>query len=151
MSEVYLELTIANVTDPRRQQLVSFLVDTGSTRAWVSEEIADAVGIAQAGIVPLELADGTITERPYGFCLFKYDGETVAGNVVIGPPGCEPLVGIHVLQDFRLVVDMASHRITRSRAMRAKKGGHGENRVASAAKSRCEKFDTLLNFSRYIS
>ena len=121
MGDIYLELTIANIKDPERQQEVSFLVDTGATRAWVSKEIAEAVGIEPAGTVPLELADGSITERPYGFCLFAYNEEMVAGNVVIGPPECEPLVGTHVLQDFRLIVDLDRREVTRGRAMRAKR------------------------------
>jgi predicted aspartyl protease len=123
MSEIYLELTIANIKDPECQQEVSFLVDTGATRAWVSKEIAEAVGIEPVGTVPLELADGSITKRPYGFCFFTYfthNEEIAAGNVVIGPPGCEPLVGTHVLQDFRLIVDLERHEVTRGRAMRAK-------------------------------
>jgi len=123
MSEIYLELTVMNIKDPERQKQVSFLVDTGSTRAWVSKEIADAVGIEPVGTVPLELADDSIAEHSYGLCIFAYDGEIVAGNVVIGPPGCEPLAGIHILQDFRLTIDMEHHRITRGRAMRAKWDG----------------------------
>ncbi|MFQ5794055.1 MAG: aspartyl protease family protein [Candidatus Bipolaricaulia bacterium] len=122
MSDIYLKLTVANINDPERQQEVSFLVDTGATRAWVSKEIAEAVGIELARTVPLELADGSITERPYGFCLFVYTGEIVAGNVVIGPPKCEPLVGTHVLQDFRMIVDLEHYEVTRGRAMRAKRG-----------------------------
>lgn len=120
MSEIYLELTVANITNPRRRQKVSFLVDTGASRAWIPKEIAEAIGIETAGTVPLELADGSITEQPYGFCLFLHDGETVAGNVVIGPSSCEPLVGTHVLQDFRMIVDLERHEVTRGRAMRAK-------------------------------
>ncbi len=122
MSEIYLKLTVANIKDQKRQQEVSFLVDTGATRAWVSQEIAAAVGIESVGTVSLELADGSVTERPYGFCVFAYNGEIVAGNVVIGPPGCEPLVGTHVLQDFRMVVDLDRHEVTRRRALRAKRG-----------------------------
>lgn len=121
MSDIFLKIAIANIRDPSRQQEVEFLVDTGAARAWISEEIARAVGVEPAGIVPLELADGSITERPYGFCLFVYNGETVAGNVVIGPPGCEPTVGTHVLQDFRMIVDLERHEVTRRRAMRAKR------------------------------
>jgi predicted aspartyl protease len=120
MSEIYLELTIANIKDPGRRQSVSFLVDMGATRAWVSKEIAEALGIEPSGSVPLELPDGSIRELPYGLCLFAYNGETIAGNVVIGPSGCEPLVGTHVLQDFRLIVNLESHEVTRGRAMRAK-------------------------------
>jgi len=120
MGDVYLELTVANIHDLERQQEVSFLVDTGATRAWITQKIADDLDIEPAGTVSLELADGSIKELPYGFCLFDFGGETVAGNVVIGPPECEPIVGTHVLQDFRLIIDMERHTISRGRAMRAK-------------------------------
>jgi predicted aspartyl protease len=120
MGDVYLELTIANIHDPSRQQNVSFLVDTGATRAWIPHQIADDLGIEPAGSVSLELADGSIKEFPYGFCLFDFGGETVAGNVVIGPSECEPIVGTHVLsvdhdllpldcQIQRKVADLAIH------------------------------------------
>jgi len=122
VGDIYLDLIVANIKDPERQQEVSFLVDTGATRTWIPKEIAQAIGIEKAGTVPLELADGSVKRFPYGFCLFVYDGETVAGNVVIGPSRCEPLVGSHVLQDFRIVVDLEHHRVTRRRAMRAKGG-----------------------------
>ncbi len=120
MSDICLKLTIANIEDPHRKKEISFLVDKGASRAWISEEIADVVGIEKTGTVPLEWADGSVKELPYGLCLFVYDGEMVAGNVVIGAPQCEPLVGTHVLQDFRMIVDLEKHEITRGRAMRAK-------------------------------
>lgn len=127
MSEVFLELAVANIQAPERRQTVSFLVDTEATRAWIPQEIADSLGMEPVGTVPLELADGSVTERPYALCLFIYHGERVAGNVVIGPPGCEPLVGTHVLQDFRFVVDLERHEVTRGRAMRAKLACRGLN------------------------
>ena len=120
MGDIFLELTIANIHDLERQQEVSFLVDTGATRAWIPKAIADELGIEPEGTVSLELADGSQKELSYGFCLFDFGGETIAGNVVIGPPDCEPLVGTHVLQDFRLIIDMEHHTISRGRAMRAK-------------------------------
>jgi len=122
MGDIYLELTVSNIHDPERQREISFLVDTGATRAWISKKDADDLGIQPAGTVPLELADGSIRELPYGFCLFGFGGETVAGNVVIGPPECEPIVGTHVLEDFRFIIDMERHTISRGRAMRAKCG-----------------------------
>ncbi|HID29834.1 MAG TPA: hypothetical protein EYP19_07490 [Desulfobacterales bacterium] len=121
MGDIYLELTIANIYNPEREQEVSFLVDTGATRAWIPQQIAEALGIQPAGTVSLEMTDGSVKEFPYGFCLFDFGGEKVAGNVVIGPPKCEPLVETHVLQDFRLVIDMERGTISRSRAMRAKR------------------------------
>ena len=121
MGDIYLELTIANISNLERQKELSFLVDTGSTWAWIPKKVADELGIQTAGTVPLELADGSVRELPYGFCLFDFGGETIAGNIVIGPPDCEPIVGTHVLQDFRVVIDMERHTISRARAMKAKK------------------------------
>jgi len=116
-----LELTIVNIQDRERQKEIAFLVDTGATRSWIPKSIADELGIQPAGTLTLELADGSVKELPYGFCLFDFGGETVAGNVVIGPPESEPIVGTHVLQDFRLVIDMERHTVSRRRAMKAKK------------------------------
>jgi len=120
MSEIYLEFTVANIRNLERQRRVSFLVDTRATRAWVSKEIAETLGIEPSGTVPLELADGSIRELPYKMCVFAYNGEMIAGNVVIGLSGCEPLLGAHVLQDFRLIVNFERHEVIRGRAMRAK-------------------------------
>jgi predicted aspartyl protease len=120
VGKVYLELTIANIEDRRRQKELAFLVDTGTTRAWIPRQIARELGIKKVGAVALELADGSIKKFPYGMCVFVFDGETIAGNVILGPPDIEPLVGTHVLQDFRLMIDMEHHTISRRRALKAK-------------------------------
>jgi len=120
MGEMYLELIVANMNNIERQEEVSFFIDTGATRSWIPQEIADRLGIKAAGTVSLELADGMIKDYPYGLCIFEFGGEIVAGNVVIGPPNSEPLAGTHVLQDFRLVIDLSTHTISRSKAMKAK-------------------------------
>ncbi len=120
MGEIYLELTIANIADRRRQKELAFLVDTGATRAWISKQVAKEFGIKKIGEVSLELAKGNARKFAYGMCIFAFNGETVAGNVIIGPPDSEPIVGTPVLQDFRLVIDLEHHTITRRRTMKAK-------------------------------
>ncbi len=120
MGDVYLDLTIINDSDPEQQMELSFLADTGATRAWIPKDIAKQLGIEPIGEVPLQLANGRIAKYPYGLCKFEYEGELVNGTVVIGPKGIEPLAGTHVLQDFRLVVDVTHHTVRRARAMRAK-------------------------------
>ncbi len=120
MGDVYLELTIANIENRSRQKEISFLVDAGATRAWIPKGMARALGIKKVGNISLEMADGTIKKFPYGSCCFALNGEMVAGNVIIGPPEIEPIVGTHVLQDFRLVIDMEHHTVSRRRAMKAK-------------------------------
>lgn len=80
MGDICLEFTIANIHDLQRQKEISFLVDTGSTRAWIPNKIADELGIQPAGTVALELADGSIKELPYGFCLFDFGGNEWPGT-----------------------------------------------------------------------
>lgn len=120
MGDVYIGITVINDSDPEKQREVQFLPDTGATRAWIPEGIARELDIQPVGRVPLELADGDIREYPYGLCKFEYEGELVNGTVIIGPEGIEPIARTHVLQDFRLIVDLARQRIERARAMRAK-------------------------------
>lgn len=120
MGDVYIDLTVINDQDPARQRGLQFLADTGATRAWIPEDIAAELDIEPIGRVPLELANDDIQEYPYGLCKFEYEGELVNGTVVIGPEGIEPIAGTHVLQDFRLIVNVAHQTIQRARAMRAK-------------------------------
>ncbi|MDM8524780.1 aspartyl protease family protein, partial [Desulfococcaceae bacterium HSG8] len=42
-------LTVANITDMEKQQEVSFFVDTGATRAWIPQNIAEQLGITPIG------------------------------------------------------------------------------------------------------
>ena len=121
MSDIYISLNIINDQDPEKHLEAQFLVDTGATRAWIPQNIAEQLNIKPVGQVPLELADGKISQYPYGLCKFEYEGEIVNGTVVIGPKGIEPIAGTHLLQDYRLIVDLANHTIKRGRAMRAKK------------------------------
>ncbi|MBI3360958.1 MAG: aspartyl protease family protein, partial [Chloroflexi bacterium] len=57
MGDIYLELTIANIGDLSRHKEISFLVDTGATRAWIPTTLAEELGIESAGKIALELAD----------------------------------------------------------------------------------------------
>ena len=120
MGDVYIDLTVINDSDSEKQDEIQFLADTGATRAWIPEDIAAKLDIQPIGRVPLELANGDVQEYPYGLCKFEYEGEMVNGTVVIGPKGIEPIAGTHVLQDFRLIVNVAHQTIQRARAMRAK-------------------------------
>ena len=120
MVDIYLNINVANLNVLEKQKEVTFLVDTGATRAWISKDIAEELDIDPVATIPVELADGSIKKLKYGHCIFDFGGEQVAGNVIIGPKNCEPLVGTHVLQDFRIIIDMEKHTISRGRAMRAK-------------------------------
>ncbi len=123
MGDIYIDMTVANLHDMEKNSEINFLVDTGATRAWIRNKDALALGIKPEGEVNVSLADGNIRSYEYGACWFIYEGERVVGNVIIGPDECEPLAGTHLLQDFRLIIDMNTHEIKKSRALKAKKQG----------------------------
>ena len=80
MGEIYLELIVSNINDLSRRRKYRFwwtqvLLSLDSSRS------SRKFGIDQAGSVPVELADGTIKEYPYGFCYFTFGEETVARKV----------------------------------------------------------------------
>jgi len=120
MGDVYLDVNVINDSDPELHREMQFLADTGATRAWIPADVAKELNIKMVGKVPLELANGKIEKYPYGLCKFEYEGEIVNGTVVIAPKGIEPIAGTHLLQDFRLIVDLAHHTVIRARAMKAK-------------------------------
>jgi clan AA aspartic protease len=120
MGDMYLELLIANPQHPEQQQVVDFLIDTGATRTWILQELADILGLIPLRTLELTLADGSVKEFPAAPCLVDFGGEREVMTVVIGPPGSEPLVGNQLLQNFRLVVDLDTHTIARSQAPRAR-------------------------------
>jgi predicted aspartyl protease len=119
MGDIYIDLTVINDVDLEKQKQVQFLADTGATRAWIPKKLARELDIKAVGKVPLELANGNVKEYPYGLCKFEYEGELINGTVVIAPGDIEPIAGTHVLQDFRLVLDLAHHTVKRARALKA--------------------------------
>jgi hypothetical protein len=121
MGDIYIDLTIMNDANLEKQKQLPFLADTGATRAWISQTLARELDIKKVGTVPLELADGKIKRYPYGLCKFEYEGELINGTVVIGPVNVEPIAGTHVMQDFRMILDLAHHTVRRARAMKAKR------------------------------
>lgn len=121
MSDIYVDLTIMNDANLEKQKQLPFLADTGATRAWISQTLARELDIKKVGTVPLELSDGKIKGYPYGLCKFEYDGELINGTVAIGPANVEPIAGTHVMQDFRIILDLAHHTVRRARAMKAKR------------------------------
>ena len=75
-----------------------FLVDAGAT-----DSMAPASELARAGIQPIgrksyELADGRVTEYPFGLAQIEFMGEVTAGRIIFGPEAVEPILGVTVLE-----------------------------------------------------
>ena len=93
-----------------------FLVDTGAIDC-----LAPADRLAEAGIRPegkevYEMANGDPVEYEYGFARVSFLGAETVAQVIFGPPGSEPLLGVVALENVGIVVDPVSRTLKRLHA-----------------------------------
>ena len=105
MGLVYAVTEVTNIKDDKDGFSMPFLVDTGATDTVISANELEKIGITREGKRAYELADGTVISYDIGFAFVRVNGEKVAANVVFGENGCEPLLGVTVLESAGLIVD----------------------------------------------
>ena len=111
---------LVNIANPRKQMEALFLVDTGATDCLVAADQLRKIGVRQEGKMSYELADGTVKEYPYGLVRIEFMGETTAGRVIFGDPGCEPLLGVTALESVGIMVDPTNKTLKRLPAISLK-------------------------------
>jgi clan AA aspartic protease len=104
---------ISSFTDSGSFYEAVFLVDTGATDSMAPADELERIGVHEEGRMSYELANGTIKEYPYGLVRIEFMGETTAGRVIFGEPGCEPLLGVTALESVGIVVDPANKTLRR--------------------------------------
>ena len=87
--------------------------DTGATDSLAPADELEKIGVRKQGKMSRELADGTVKEYPFGLVRIEFMGETTAGRVIFGDPGCEPILGVTALESVGIVVDPASKTLKR--------------------------------------
>jgi clan AA aspartic protease len=133
MGQVITEITLVNVDDEGllrhgyisindvRKETVQAVVDTGSMRLVITEELFQKLGLAHARDINANLADGRrlpckVTSDVRIFCNNRI---TVVNAVVI--PGAEKvLLGVIPLEDMDLMVDPCNQTLV---------GVHGDEAV----------------------
>ena len=108
MGTAKVTTTLSSFAEPRGSYEAVFLVDTGATDSMAPGDELEKVGVRPEGKMAYELADGTVSEYPYGLVRIEFMGEITAGRVVFGPPGCEPLLGVTALESVGIMVDPAN-------------------------------------------
>ena len=90
-----------------------FLVDTGATDSLAPADELEKIGLSAEGKMAYELADGTVKEFSYGLARIEFMGETTAGRVIFGQPGCEPILGVTALESVGIIVDPTKKTLKR--------------------------------------
>jgi clan AA aspartic protease len=107
---------ISNLTRDGQSFEAEFLVDTGAIDCLAPADKLRQAGIRPEGKVVYELANGQPVEYEYGFARVEFFGAETVAQVVFGPPGCEPILGVVALENTGITIDPVSRALRRLHA-----------------------------------
>ena len=90
-----------------------FLVDTGSIDCMAPKEELEKIGIKKEGKSVYELANGEVVEYELGFARITFMGQETVSQIIFGPEGVEPILGVVVLENLGFVVDPVTKQLKR--------------------------------------
>lgn len=89
------------------------VVDTGAVLVLLPQDMVEALGLLHFDKVVVVLANDQKIELPIaGPLVLTTVGRTMTTDCLVGPPGCEPLLGQVVLERLDLVVDPTRQKLT---------------------------------------
>ncbi|MCX5797709.1 MAG: aspartyl protease family protein [Elusimicrobia bacterium] len=89
------------------------VVDTGAVLSLLPQDLVEALGLKIFSKAVVALADETRIELPRaGNLTVTVAGRTMNTDCLVGPPGCEPLLGQLVMEELDLIADPAKRTLT---------------------------------------
>jgi len=116
MGVTYVTTQIQSLTRRGKAYTAEFLVDTGAIDCMAPASSLKAAGIKPEGKAVYEMADGRPVEMQYGFARVSFVGTETVAQVIFGPEGCEPLLGVVALENTGITVDPGSRALRRLHA-----------------------------------
>ncbi len=96
-----------------RKAEVEAAVDTGAVMVLLPRELVERLGLSRLGKVIVRLANEERIElEKAGGCRLTIGDRQMSATCLIGPPGCEPLVGQIVLEELDLIPDPIAGTLT---------------------------------------
>nr|VFJ45331.1 MAG: clan AA aspartic protease, AF_0612 family [Candidatus Kentron sp. FW] len=93
-----------------------FLVDAGSIDCMAPGEELERMGIRKERKSAYELANGETVEYEVGFARIAFMGQETVSQIIFGPRGGEPILGVVALENLGFFVDPVSRQLKRSAA-----------------------------------
>ncbi len=116
MGVTYVTTQIQSLTRRGRAYTAEFLVNTGAIDCMAPASSLQAAGVKPEGKAVYEMADGRPVKMQYGFARVSFVGAETVAQVIFGPEGCEPLLGVVALENTRIMVDPRSRALRRLHA-----------------------------------
>lgn len=116
MGITHITVNIKNLAADRPSYEADFLVDTGAIDCLAPASKLRKIGIVEEGKARYELANGAEVEYSYGFARVSFMGEETVAQIIFGPEGCEPILGVVALENTGMSVDPSTRSLKRARA-----------------------------------
>jgi clan AA aspartic protease len=113
MGLTHVTTTVWNLAKDRDPYEADFLVDTVAIDCLVPAEALVAAGVQVERKKVYELANGEPVEYEVGFARIAFMGEETVAQVIFGPSGVEPILGVVALENTGIVVDRVSNTLKR--------------------------------------
>lgn len=96
-----------------RKAAVEAAIDTGAVMMLLPRDLVEALGLKFLGKTVVTLADDSKIElEQAGPVRLTIAGRTWNTDCLVGPPGCEPLIGQLILERLDLIVDPTRRTVT---------------------------------------
>lgn len=113
MGVTYTTVEIINLSKKGNPYSSEFLVDTRAIDCMAPADALERSGIEVEGHAAYELADGTLVKYPFGFARVTFMGAETVSQVIFGPEGCEPILGVVALENTGIGVDPVTRTLKR--------------------------------------
>jgi len=105
MGITYVNVSIANPTNPARSKRKRLLADSGTLYSIIPKEVLRAVGIKPYGSETFTLADGSEIERDVGTVFLRINGRKAPSPVIFGEKKDVALLGVIALESLGFSIE----------------------------------------------
>ena len=121
MGPTHVTARVENLTRSGKPYENEFLVDPRAIDCLAPTSALQQAGIAVEGRDVYEMVNGKIVEYPYGFALISFMGSKTVAQIIFGPEGAEPILGVVALENAGICIDPVSGTLKRMAAKPLKK------------------------------
>lgn len=117
MGLTYVTAEIGNLAKNLPPFTAEFLVDKGAVDCMIPASELHRAGVEIEDKRVYELADNSVVEYPVGYARVRFMGDQVITQVIFGPEGCEPILGVVALEMTGILVDPRTNNLKRMPAI----------------------------------
>ena len=121
MGMTHVNVAVRNPTDPSKEWIESFLVDTGAYDCMAPANQLKKLKLKPRGKRSYELADGTQVDLAVCAVEIEFLGEIVGVTMIFGDDDVEPILGVTALESAGFEVDPQSQRLKKLPAVSLKR------------------------------